>query len=81
MRKQIERIDQMLSKETDPAKIDRLAAAFGRLSEIERQLAARPLPGSRRPAPEKPVQGRALAFLRPTPPEPIDSAQKRIEQE
>jgi hypothetical protein len=39
----------MLLEELDPSRLDRLAAASARLSEIERQLAGRPGPGQLRP--------------------------------
>ena len=48
-RKQIDKLDGMIEEETDPQKLDRLASALARLSEIERQLANRPLPGSFKP--------------------------------
>jgi hypothetical protein len=49
VRKQLDRIDGMIEKETDPMKLDRLASAQARLSEQERILAGRPMPGSLRP--------------------------------
>ena len=52
VRNQIESLSDMLDKEDDAQKLDRLASAIARLSEIERQLAGRPLPGSRRPREE-----------------------------
>jgi hypothetical protein len=53
VRQQIENLSDMLESEKEPAKLDRLASCLARLSEIERQLANRPLPGSRRPAPDR----------------------------
>ena len=53
VREQIERLSDMLDEETDPQKIDRICAGIERLSKIEGNLANRPLPGSRRPAPER----------------------------
>lgn len=50
VRKQISRLETMLDDEQDPQKIDRLCSALARLSEIERQLAGRALPGSLKPA-------------------------------
>lgn len=50
VRAQLGRIDAMLLAETDPQRLDRLAAACARLSEVERQLAGRPAPGAYRPA-------------------------------
>ena len=57
-RRQISRIqglieDQSESETLDCAALDRLASALSRLSELERQLAGRPLPGSYRPAADK----------------------------
>lgn len=49
VRKQLNRIDEMMLTEENPQAIDRLAAAAARLSEQERILAGRPLPGSHRP--------------------------------
>lgn len=47
----------------DPARIDRLASAFARLAEAERQLSDRPLPGTKRPpSPTKSPSG-VLDFL------------------
>lgn len=56
VRKQLDRLDDMMFKEKDPQKLDRLASAQARLSEQERILDGRPLPGSRRPRPEKPTK-------------------------
>jgi len=53
VRKQLNRIDSMMEREDDPQKLDRLASAQARLSEQERILRGEPLPGSRRPAPER----------------------------
>ena len=49
VRLQIDQLDAMLLAERDPQALDRLAAASARLSEQERILAGRPLPGSHRP--------------------------------
>jgi hypothetical protein len=49
VRKQLDRIDGLIEKETDPMKLDRLASAQARIAEQERLLAGRPLPGSRKP--------------------------------
>ena len=53
VRKQLARLDDLLDQEDDPQKIDRLASAIARLSEIERILRGAPLPGSRKPLPER----------------------------
>jgi hypothetical protein len=44
VRAQLTKIDSMLTKETDAAKLDRLASAAIRLNEQERQLSNRSLP-------------------------------------
>jgi hypothetical protein len=49
VREQLERLDDMISEETDPQKLDKLASAQSRMAEQERLLAGRPLPGSLRP--------------------------------
>ena len=54
VREQLERVDRMISTETDAQKLDRLASAQARLSVQEFALAGRPMPGSRRPGREKP---------------------------
>jgi hypothetical protein len=54
VREQLNRFDSMMAKETDPQRLDRLASAQSRLSEQERILAGRPLPGSKRPLAEAP---------------------------
>jgi hypothetical protein len=61
----------MMMSEDDPQRLDRLASAQMRLAEQERILAGRPLPGSRKPAPER-VAGRrsAPSLHAPTPSEP-----------
>lgn len=55
VRLQLARVDAMLMTEQDPQRLDRLASAQLRLSEQERVLAGRPLPGQRRPGPERAV--------------------------
>ncbi len=50
VREQIEMLSGMLDDEQDPNKLDRLANAISRMSELERQLAGRPLPGSLKPS-------------------------------
>jgi DNA repair exonuclease SbcCD ATPase subunit len=54
IRKQLETLDGRLDElssapDIDAAAIDRVASAISRLSELERQLSGRPLPGSLRP--------------------------------
>ena len=53
VREQLLRLDGFLDSEDDPGKIDRLASAIHRLSEIERVLAGRPTPGQRKPKEEQ----------------------------
>lgn len=53
VRAQLNRLDRLMMEEQDPAKLDRIASAMSRLSEIERQLAGRPMPGSLRPRSER----------------------------
>lgn len=50
VREQLERLDRLASEEDDPKQLKALADATTRLSEQERLLAGRPLPGSRRPS-------------------------------
>lgn len=52
VRQHLARMDDLLESERDPHAIDRLASAMSKLSEIERILAGRPLPGSRKPSAE-----------------------------
>ena len=59
----------------DPTKIDRLASAWERLAEVERRLAGRPLPGSRRPPREEPIR-QLTTRPRGLPPPPARPAQE-----
>lgn len=72
VREQLRRLDDLLDTETDPQKLDRLASAIARLSEIERQFSNRPMPGSLRPVPPqrsiRPAAGRVVELM--PPPEP-----------
>jgi hypothetical protein len=45
----LDRLDQLLATETDPQKLDRLAAAADKLSQQECWLSGRPRPGVRKP--------------------------------
>ena len=54
VRGQLDRLDKLMGEETDPQRLDRLASAQYRVSEQERILAGRPLPGSWKP--ERPKQ-------------------------
>ena len=49
VRRQLDMIDRLIEAERLPQALDRLAAASAKLSEQERVLSDRPLPGSRRP--------------------------------
>lgn len=61
VRAQLERVDAMLLTESDPQRLDRLAAASSRLAEQERVLAGRPAPGAYRPsAPRRRVESTPL---------------------
>jgi len=75
VRVQLARLDDLLDSEDDPAKLDRLASAIARLSELERQLAGRPLPGSYRPMPERSSRnkGRSIEVWADTP-QPVVSS-------
>lgn len=46
----IVRVNELFNAEDDAHKLDRMASALARLSELERVLDGRPLPGSFRPA-------------------------------
>lgn len=56
--------DQLSKSPLDAGAVDRLAAAICRVAELERTLANRPLPGSRRPSPERRPTG--CTFTPPT---------------
>src|SRR5262249_13188999 len=56
VRAQLDRIDRMIQSETDPAKLDRLAAASMRLSDQECAVADRPKPCNRKPSPRRAAQ-------------------------
>jgi hypothetical protein len=60
-RAQLNALDEMLNRvlsvdadKVDGQLIDRLASAKARFHDVERILAGRPTPGSRRPAPDRP---------------------------
>ncbi len=69
VREQIEMLSTMLDNEDDPQRIDRLASALARLSETERQLAGRPLPGSLKPS--SPRQQRQVGPVAPQAIQPV----------
>jgi hypothetical protein len=71
-RRQIDMLDKQLESTTDYKALKSIADAIARLSEIERLLAGRPLPGSNRPRSEKPRR----SSLTPEPtetPQPVVS--------
>lgn len=67
VRKQIERLSDMLDSEIDPQKLDRLAAAIERLAKQEQNLAGRPLPGSFKPIKVKASRPNSGPEADPTP--------------
>jgi hypothetical protein len=57
VRVQLERLDGELERTKDARDVKAICDAIARLAEVERILAGRPLPGSRRPGREKPQRG------------------------
>jgi hypothetical protein len=53
VRGQMDVIEKLLDKATEPQAVDRFCNALTRLYDVERILAGRPLPGSRRPKDER----------------------------
>jgi hypothetical protein len=74
VREQLERLDRMAAEENDPKRIKELADATTRLSEQERILDGRPMPGSRRPTNDKVPRG-TWAELQPALPQVAPVAQ------
>ena len=70
VRSHLERIDDLLSKETDPQSLDRLAAAASKLEEQERRLSGRSLPVnlSKRVMDDKPRRARGSTTIELLPP-------------
>lgn len=68
VRRQLDRIDRMMTEENDPARLDRLASAQARLSVQEFALAGRPMPGMLRPSSGRPARepARSIAPLGPS---------------
>jgi len=62
VRTHLDRLDDLIQSETDPAKLDRLAAAADKLSQQECYLSGRPRPGIRR------VSSRDSQQQQPLPP-------------
>ena len=73
VRGQIELISDYIDKAKDPMEMDKYASALSRLSELERQLANRPLPGSRRPGKEQPTR-KGPVMLEPEVPQEASSS-------
>ena len=67
VRNQIERLSDMLDTEEEPQKIDRLASAIERLHKAEFALANRPMPGPRKPAPERTEHSHGAWLSEPAP--------------
>ncbi len=52
-REDVARVRKLLHVATDAQEIDRLTAALAKLTEMERTLSGRPLPGTLKPTPTK----------------------------
>jgi hypothetical protein len=71
-RKQIKQLDAKLAACTIPKDLKAIADAIGRLSEIERQLSGRPMPGTLRPARPGSIAFRTFTDPQPEPlPDPV----------
>lgn len=68
VRRQLVKLFMAIDSETDPARIDKLASAISRLTEIERVQVGRPMPGSLRPITER----RSSANIEPPTPTESD---------
>ncbi len=66
VRVQLDRLDALMAAEVDPNKLDRLASAIAKLSQLERELDGRPLPGSLKPS-NKPDRRQSHALPEPEP--------------
>lgn len=75
VRDQLERLDKMAAEEDDPKRIKELADATTRLSEQERILDGRPMPGSRRPPTDKAQRAGTWGELQPALPQVAPVAQ------
>lgn len=73
VRKQLDRLDELASEETDPKRCKEFADATSRLQEQERQLAGRPLPGTLKPSSKAPRATQTLP--EPTPIEPTPTGE------
>ena len=74
VRAQLDKLDRMMISELDPAKLDRIASAQARLAEQERILAGRPLPGSRKPAQDRPQRRQSITPEPDPTPQQIDNS-------
>jgi hypothetical protein len=63
VRGQLDLIDGLIERCRDAQKLDRLAAASSKLSELERVLAGRPTPGAHRPSKAPSRQPSASAVM------------------
>ena len=79
VREQLEKLDALASGEKDTKRLKELADATTRLSEQERILAGRPLPGSRRPREDRARVSAGWIELQPSLPSQLPDARKVIE--
>jgi len=75
VREHLDRLDLLLSTAKDPKVLRDLAEAAAKLQTQERELAGRPLPGSRRPPREEPIR-QLTTRPRGLPPPPARPAQE-----
>jgi len=59
VRRQIESVNRRIESESDPMRLDRLVNAVYRLTELERVLSGRPLPGQLKPVAQRQVRPEA----------------------
>jgi hypothetical protein len=67
VRAQLDKIDALMAECSDTKQLKELADAAHRLQEQERVLDGRPLPGSRKPAPERNPRKQWIGDTGPTP--------------
>ena len=81
VRGQMDVIEKLLDKATEPQAVDRFCNALTRLYDVERILAGRPLPGSRRPREDRARASAGWIELQPALPALPDqpSALARVE--
>jgi hypothetical protein len=80
VRAQLDRLDALLAATTDTKAIKELADATKRLQDQERELSGRPLPGSRRPAPEPRADNRPATRLPAVPQPAVAAPLPRLDQ-